>query len=288
MRNLTPLVLLAGVLVAGCSRQPGGARAETGNAAGTGVQNPAAPVARVNGQVITAGELAAEARGALAAADARYAEEVYGVNAHALDELIGRRLLAARAQRDHLTVEALLQRDVVSKVPEPDEATLRSVYDQTKATGRPVPPFESSRADIARFVKGESARTLQQQYVAALRAEARVESLLPPLLLPKVEVKADGPSRGDAAAPVTVVEFTDYECPFCAGVEGTLKRVREAYPGKVRFVVRSYPLSGHANAPKAAEAALCAGEQGRYWEMHDRLFANQQALSPADLSLIHI
>ena len=98
---------------------------------------------------------------------------------------------------------------------------------------------------------------------------------------------ADAPSRGSASAPVIMVEFSDYECPFCG------RFVRDAYPsidrefiqtGKVRHVFRAFPLESiHKNAFKAHEAAMCAGDQGKYWEMHDRLFANPKALALDDL-----
>ena len=139
------------------------------------------------------------------------------------------------------------------------------------------------KAEIADCLKQQAAQELRQQYVAKLKAEAKVESLLPPLLLPKVDFVANGPSRGDAKAPVTIVEFSDYECPYCASAEATVRQVLSAYGGKVRLVHQAYPLSIHPNAPKAAEAALCAGEQDRYWEMHDSLLMNQGALSVADL-----
>ena len=89
-------------------------------------------------------------------------------------------------------------------------------------------------------------------------------------------------SSGPATAPITIVEFSDYQCPFCARVNPTLDRSC-ARPTATRFAIvfKDFPLPNHAEAPKAAEAAHCAGEQGKYWEMHDRLFANQQALRPA-------
>jgi protein-disulfide isomerase len=83
---------------------------------------------------------------------------------------------------------------------------------------------------------------------------------------------------------VTIVEFSDFQCPFCARVNPTLARLQEAYPGKLRIVFRDLPLLNiHKNAGHAAEAAHCANDQGKFWEMHDRLFANQQKLAPADL-----
>ena len=271
MRNATLLPLLLGALLAGCSKSSGAA------------QDPATPVARVDGRVITDGELTAEAKPSLVAADNKYAEEVHDVRSRALAALVEKRLLEARAAKEGITVDALLQREVTSKVVEPDAAALQNIYDQTKATGRPLPPFETVKAEIAAFVKGQSAQGVRQAYLARLKADAKVETLLPPLLLPKVEVKADGPSRGEAAAPVTIVEFSDYQCEFCARAEPVVKQVLAEYKGKVRVVLQSYPLTIHPLAVKASEAALCAGEQGRYWEMHDRLFASQQALQPVDL-----
>jgi len=95
------------------------------------------------------------------------------------------------------------------------------------------------------------------------------------------------PVMGDADAKVTVVEFTDYQCPFCRRHKGqTLPKIREQYieSGKVRYALRQFPLTRiHPQAQKASEAALCAGGQGKYWELHERIFANQKKLSDADL-----
>jgi len=277
------LALLVGVLAAGCSRQHGIARAEIGDASGTASKNPGAPVARVDGRVITEGELAAEARGPLAAVEARYAEEVHGLKSQTLDGLIEKRLLEARAAKEGITVDALVKREITDKVPDPADAYLHAVYEQTKKDRGPLPPFPEVKAEIASFVKGQTAVGMRQAYVARLRSEASVEILLPPYLPAKVALKAEGPSRGDAAAPVTIVEFSDYECNFCSSVEPTVKRILDQYPGKVRVVFQSFPISIHPHAQKSSEAALCAGEQGRYWEMHEKLFANQKELGTENL-----
>jgi protein-disulfide isomerase len=93
-----------------------------------------------------------------------------------------------------------------------------------------------------------------------------------------VPTVASDPVRGNAAAKVTIIEFSDYQCPFCARVNPTLDMVRTFYGDKVKIVFKDYPLPNHAEAPKAAEAARCAGEQNKYWEMHDAMFANQRSL----------
>ena len=98
-----------------------------------------------------------------------------------------------------------------------------------------------------------------------------------------VAVAANDPVRGVASAPVTIVEFSDYQCPFCARVNPTLDQVRKTYGDKVKIVFKDFPLPNHPQAPKASEAAHCAGEQGKYWEMHDLMFANQRALNVPEL-----
>lgn len=265
------------------SRHPP-AVASSEKATEVGGNDPSAPVARIDGQTITWGELLAEAKAPLSAADAKHAEEVQGIKSRVLDALIDRRLLESKAKKDGIAVEALIEREVTRKIPEPEEEYLQSVYDATKATGRVLPPFPKVKDEIARYVKGQDFQHVRDAYLARLRSEAKVESLLPPLLPPKVDVEASGPSRGDASAPVTIVEFSDYECEFCGAAEPVVSRVMQEYQGKVRLVFQSFPLSIHRFSNKASEAALCAGEQGKYWDMHGLLFSNQKALKPEDLA----
>ena len=85
--------------------------------------------------------------------------------------------------------------------------------------------------------------------------------------------------RGRADAPVTIVEFADYQCPFCGRVEPTITELRKTYGDKIRFVYRHYPLPSHPNARPAAEAAQCAAEQGQFWQYYEKLFADQTKLS---------
>lgn len=98
-----------------------------------------------------------------------------------------------------------------------------------------------------------------------------------------VAIKDTDHIKGDKNAPVTLVEYSDFECPFCGRVQPTLEQVLDEYKGQVKLIFRHYPLSFHPNARKAAEASECAAEQGRFWEMHDKMFENQQALSVDNL-----
>jgi protein-disulfide isomerase len=97
----------------------------------------------------------------------------------------------------------------------------------------------------------------------------------------QVDIRPDDPAKGNPRAPVTVVVFSDFQCPYCSRVEPTLKQVEQAYPQEVRLVWKNKPLDFHPNAMPAALAAEAAREQGKFWPMHDKMFAAQQELSPA-------
>ena len=114
----------------------------------------------------------------------------------------------------------------------------------------------------------------------ALRAEAEISIDLPHQ---RSEVAAIGPSVGPEDAAITLIEFSDYQCPYCSRAVPTLKALIENHPDDLRVVYRHLPLSFHAQARGAAEASVCADEQGLFWEYHDLLFANQRALQPEQL-----
>src|SRR5690606_4343248 len=113
-------------------------------------------------------------------------------------------------------------------------------------------------------------------WVAGLKAQAGVRARIPE---PRVHVEATGPARGPADAPVTIVAFLDYECPFCARSFKALELLQRAFPSDVRLVVRDLPLPSHPNARRAAAIARCAAEQDRFWELSPWLFGAPVATS---------
>jgi protein-disulfide isomerase len=142
------------------------------------------------------------------------------------------------------------------------------------------------------FVNGR--RLVGPQGYASLGAV--IESLLagiPPDKRVQAEIVATGPAqqidiaraptRGPATAPISLVEFSDFECPFCAITAPVIRQLLLAYPTQVRFAFKHYPLPMHKESPLAHEAALAAGDQGKFWEMHDMLFAGQDKLTREDL-----
>jgi len=204
----------------------------------------------------------------------------YNLKRQALETLIGPALLSSEAAARGLSVEELLRIEVERKAAPVTEAEVKAIYEGTRER------YEG-RAEVDAMMLIQ--QTLQRQriderrlaFVKELRARAGVRVLLEP---PRVAVDpGNAPSKGPTGAPVTIIEFSDFQCPYCRQANVTLQKLEERYRDKVRIVFRDFPLAMHKQAPKAAEAAACAHEQGKFWEMHDRLFANQANLQVSDL-----
>jgi protein-disulfide isomerase len=245
-------------------QNPTGTQAKTQESSSSSSSDSSAPVAKWNGGSITAAELDAQ---------------IYDQRKQALDQLIVRRLVEQKAKQENVTPEALFKREVTDKLKKPTDAEMKSFYDE-QAKKQPLPPFEQVKDQIAQYLERPAAQKAQQAFVDKLKKDMGVEINLRP---PRVQVAAEGPSRGASSAPITIVEFSDFQCPYCSKAEETVSQVMKAYDGKIRLVYRDYPLPFHPQAQKAAEAAHCAGDQGKYWEMHEKLFSNQKALEPTAL-----
>jgi protein-disulfide isomerase len=276
MINSRLMIFVAGALLA-CACAKGTKKPAAGGAAT--VSDPNAPVAKLGAQVITAGELAKETKGEVMRAETQHVEKIHQIKEQALDGLIEKRLVEAKAKAENITAEQLLAREVESKLTPPSDTELMAMYNAAKANGQPLPPFEQIKPQIAKYATEQGKAKHRKAFLDKLKAETKVEVLLPPVLLPKVEVAAVGHAKGPEGAPVTIVEFSDFECPYCSRAEETVKKVMEEYKGKIRLYYRDYPLPFHGKAQKASEAALCAGDQNKYWEMHAKLFSSQQALA---------
>jgi protein-disulfide isomerase len=188
----------------------------------------------------------------------------------AADEFINDYLLDREAKKENITVEQLLERRVYSTFKEPSEEALRVYYDGIDTTES----FDAVRDKIRDVIRQRWMTKAKAAYVKSLRSKANVTLRLAP---PRAQITAENtPVRGAAAAAVTVVEFADYECPYCQQIEPAVAKLEAAYKGRIAFAYKDVPLPMHAHAQKAAEAAHCAGAQGKYWEYHDLLFATKQ------------
>jgi YD repeat-containing protein len=239
--------------------------------------DPKAPVAQIGDRTITDAELDQLAAGRLARL---WAEEL-AIKRQVLDEYITRTLLEREAASRGITPEELERREVEQKILPVTDDQKRAVYESNSQAYQgktEAEAYAAIEANLKRVRMAEARRRL----LAALRTKASVKVFMDP---PRVEVVpvAEGPTLGPKDAPITIVEFSDYQCPYCARAQPVLKDLLQRYDGKLRLVFRDFPLEMHAQAPKAAEAARCALDQGKFWEMHDRLFANQRALQVEDL-----
>jgi protein-disulfide isomerase len=263
---------------AGRSRALGAAGALLGCALVASATGAAAEtVATVGRRTITRGQLEEHVRPQLVEIEqARYEALREG-----LDELVAEALLGQEAAARSTSPEALAKEEIEAKVPEPGEVEIQRVYDANKAQlgGQSL---EQVKGRIVEYLKTQATAAREAAFVEELKGKYRTSVALRP---PVVEVATAGrPERGGGpTAPVTIVEFSDYECPFCKRAEDVVDQVAAAYGDKVRIVFRDFPLEMHANARTAAEAAHCAHAQGKFWPFHAKLFANQQALGLDDL-----
>jgi protein-disulfide isomerase len=247
-----------------CSAQP--AKGKT-NAAGSGQV-----IATVAGQPVTEAEVRAKASDAFKQLEREYQTNQHQLLDTQLHQTVQDRLLEAEAKAKGVTKEQLLA-DV--KPAEVTDADVDAFYEQNKAQ---IPrPKEQVAPQIRQYLQQQRQTESRSNFFKQLEAKYKVEYKLEPM---RTEVAAAGfPARGPETAPVTIVEFSDFQCPFCSRVVPTLEQVRAKYGDRVRLVFRQFPLGIHPNAQKAAEAALCAKDQGKFWEMHDAMFKDQQGLA---------
>jgi protein-disulfide isomerase len=193
-----------------------------------------------------------------------------------LSRLLEDKLLEAEAAKRGISRDQLLGAELQGKVKEPAQEDVNAYYAANK--DRLNQPLAAIGGQIQQFLKSQNYNSAKAEFIERLKHEYRVTVSLEPL---RVNADAAGsPDLGEESAPVTIVEFSDFQCPYCAGLSGTLHRVVEKYSNQVRLVFRNYPLSQiHPNAEQAAEAALCAASQGRFWEMHNLMFAGQAQLN---------
>jgi protein-disulfide isomerase len=198
----------------------------------------------------------------------------------ALENLVSEKLLEVEAAARGATIDELIESEVRGKVSEVSDEQVDEFYESRKAQiGQPK---EQVATQIRQFLQQQQLQQLQTDLIASLRVKHEVRQYLEPLRIAVDDPQA--PAAGPADAPVVIVEFSDFQCPFCSRVVPTLDRILDTYGDKVRLVFRQFPLHRiHPEAQKAAEASLCARDQGKFWEMHDAMFADQRALAVAQL-----
>jgi protein-disulfide isomerase len=234
--------------------------------------------ATVNGEKITSGDIEDSLRPLIF----QVQEQIYEMKRVRLDMKINDILLGQEALRQKITTQALLDAEVVSKAKKPTEVEARKFYDDN--TEKIPGTFAETREKIMQYLARQEQQKAEDTFAATLRKSAKVEINLREPEAPYYEIATDDqPMRGGAAATVTIVEFTDFECPACGRTQPILEEVVAEYGDKVKFVLRDFPLDMHKYAMKAAEAAEAAREQGKFWEYAGLLFKNQEHLEVDNL-----
>ena len=239
--------------------------------------------ARVGNRTITTKELDDRWRADDPASQADATQKLYDGRRAALDAIIADMLLAEAAKKKNMTPQAYELEEIGKRTKPVTDSDVVAFYqaNQNRMEGRPL---EVMAPAINRFLTEQERASARQALITELRKGGPDVRVLIDAPRRDVEIESSDPSLGRSSAPVTLIEFSDFQCPFCQRVAPTLKKVRDTYGDKVRIVWKDFPLTQiHPQAFKAGEAAHCAGDQGKYWEYHDRLFANQQQLQPDEL-----
>jgi len=257
-------------------------------ACSTSAQAPKQPgpgdvVATVGSRSITLAEADAKAMQQPTATfgSMKLGQAIYQARRAAIDDLVADLLMDEAAKAKSVTRSALIEQEITAKISPVSEADIVAFYEANRARVQGA-TLDQVRQAIRSYLTQERMQSIRAQYLDALKAKTPVRIALEP---PRQQFAASGgsPAKGPSTAPVEIVEFSDFQCPYCLRADPTVTQVLNTYGDRVHFVYRHYPLPGHPAARPAAEASACAAEQGKFWQFHDRLFADQTKLSDADL-----
>ncbi len=249
--------------------------------------NDSAPVARIGAAAVHLQDLGPDTAARLASIDQSYTRRLAELElshrtstqdtlSSASEDYLNARVLEAEAKAGSTTGAALL--DAITGTPVGD-AELHSYYDAHEKEIKK--PYSEVETQLRAGMESERKQKAQRAYLAGLRAKYDAVVLVEPV---RFAVPATGPARGPADAPVTIVLFSDFECPYCKALMPALDQTLDAYPRDVRLVYRNLPLTTlHPHADGAARAAACVEQQHRFWPFLEALFADQHKLTPDGL-----
>lgn len=233
---------------------------------GQNPDDPSTVIAWVGSNRLTAGDLQKQEGGKLLQAKYQY----YLNERKALEELIDNQLLADEARRRNISVDQLLSTEVFKDVKDPTEDQLEVYYEGLDTQE----PYEAVRNDVLNHIRELRHSKARAAFIASLRQQAHINVML---MSPSADLNLGNVyEKGDPNAPVVLVEFADYECPYCQKVNPQIQQLKKEFGDKLTIAFKDFPLPMHHSAEKAAEAARCAGQQGKYWEYHDVLFYSKQ------------
>ena len=199
----------------------------------------------------------------------------------AVDDLVANALLDQEAKARGMERSALVEKEITSKVSPVNDAEVTQWYQSNQSRVPGGASLDQVRQPIRDYLLNQRTQLAREQFLDTLRSKVAVRVSLEP---PRQTVSAaKGAAKGPANAPIELIEFSDFQCPYCQRANPTVTQVLQTYGDRIHFVYRHFPLASHPNAKPAAEASQCAAEQGKFWQFHDRLFANPSRLSGPDL-----
>jgi protein-disulfide isomerase len=232
--------------------------------------DPNKVLAKVDGKSITQGDVDKAAVAEYQQLERECANNRRTLVENKVKQLTQDAMLEAEAKAKGVTKEK-----VIADSTALTDAEVDKFYDENKAQIPPNVTKEQVTPRIREYLQQQK----RQAYYTTLEAKYKPDFMMEPVRVPVDAATYTAPVQGPTSAPITIVEFSDFQCPFCSRLLPTLDQVKKKYGDKVKIVFRQYPLPMHQNAPKAAEASLCANDQGKFWEMHDAMFADQQGLA---------
>lgn len=240
--------------------------------------DPNKAVAEVSGRQITQAELQKELNIDLY----ELQMNTYTLKQRKLDEMIGNILMEKEAARKKITPAELIEREVQKKAQKVKDKDITKFYEQQKEHLKGTKEQYIDR--IRSFLENQNYNAALQKYLERLKKQARAKIFLEKPQRPRVNLSlTPAPLLGKSDAKVQVVEFSDFECPFCANLAKTIQKITKKYGRAVALTFKAFPLSRHSNAPLAHQASLCAADQDKFWPYHDKLFENQQSLDRPNL-----
>ncbi len=262
MARLVPVsLLLAAILVSGCQKVDD------------------LKIAEVDDRAILASDLQKYAGRELSV----QRDNLYKLEKQKLEEYITAFLLTQEAKKRGVSVKAVLDQEVNSKILPVGDDEIGVFYKLNKA--RIAVDLDKAREQIRGYLHNQKIQAQKALFLKSLRSKAKVVTYLRPPPVFRAELSISGePFKGSEKARVTIVKFEDYQCPFCKQAQPTFNELLSRYNGQVRLVHKDLPLESlHPQARHAAEAARCAYEQKKFWEYHDKLYANSPKASADDL-----
>jgi protein-disulfide isomerase len=234
-------------------------------------------VATIGDQSITRSEIDKQAASKLS----QVRQQEYDIRRGTLEKMLQDKLYAKEAAARGVSVEDLVKTEVDQKVAAPTDQEVSKFYEENKPRmgGRTL---EQVSGDIKNFLQQQKSQGRRREFFQEMMAKEKAVILLDP---PRstVALRDNELARGPVTAPVTIVEYSDFQCPFCKRAQAIVDEVVKSYGDKVRLVYRDYPLQFHPQALPAANAARCAGDQGKYWEYHHNLMSVEGSLMDDDL-----